>query len=48
MFTGIVTDVGRVVSVESAEAGVRAVIESAYPAEGIAIGASIEIGRAHV
>jgi len=41
MFTGIVTDVGRVVSVESAEAGVRAVIESAYPAEGIAIGASI-------
>ena len=41
MFTGIVTDVGRVVSVEPGNAGVRAVIESRYPADGIAIGASI-------
>lgn len=41
MFTGIITDVGRVVDVSPAEAGVRAVIESRYPADGIAIGASI-------
>ncbi len=37
MFTGIITDVGRVVSRD----GGRFVIACAYPAEGIAIGASI-------
>lgn len=41
MFTGIITDVGRVVDVAPADAGIRAVIESRYPADGIAIGASI-------
>lgn len=41
MFTGIVTDVGRVADVASAEAGISAAIESRYPADGIAIGASI-------
>jgi riboflavin synthase len=41
MFTGIVTDVGTVVDVAAADAGIRAVIESRYPAGGIAIGASI-------
>lgn len=41
MFTGIVSDVGRVIDVAPAEAGIRAVIESRYPADGIAIGASI-------
>ena len=37
MFTGIITDVGRV----AARDGGRFVIDCAYPAEGIAIGASI-------
>ncbi|MGX1097655.1 riboflavin synthase [Amorphus sp. MBR-141] len=41
MFTGIVTDVGRVADVTRAEAGISAAIESRYPADGIAIGASI-------
>ncbi|MDQ0316047.1 riboflavin synthase [Amorphus orientalis] len=41
MFTGIITDVGRVVDVVPAEAGIRARIASRYLAERIAIGASI-------
>lgn len=41
MFTGIITDVGRVVDVSAAETGIRARIASRYPADGIAIGASI-------
>ncbi len=40
MFTGIITDVGRVVSVE-ARGDLRARIETAYPADGIVLGASI-------
>jgi riboflavin synthase len=41
MFTGIVTDVGEVVSVTSLEAGVRLRIASSYDPETIALGASI-------
>ncbi len=40
MFTGIITDLGRVRSVDGAGM-TRLVIETAYPADGIAIGASI-------
>ncbi|MBX3597204.1 MAG: riboflavin synthase [Rhizobiaceae bacterium] len=41
MFTGIVTDVGRVLSVEPLSQGVRLRIETAYDPAGIEIGASI-------
>ena len=42
MFTGLVSDVGTVVSAEGDPSVLRRyVIESAYPADGIAIGASI-------
>jgi riboflavin synthase len=41
MFTGIVTDVGRVASVEAHETVRRLAIDSAYDPAGIAIGASI-------
>lgn len=41
MFTGIVTDVGTVASVEAHETVRRLAIDSAYDAAGIAIGASI-------
>jgi riboflavin synthase len=41
MFTGIVTDVGTVASVEPLEQGVRLRIETAYDPAGIDIGASI-------
>ena len=41
MFTGLVSDVGRVVSVEGSERLRRIVIESAYDPAGIALGASI-------
>ncbi|MEW5422456.1 riboflavin synthase [Amorphus sp. 3PC139-8] len=41
MFTGLVTDVGTVADISPIEAGQRAVIETRYPADGIALGASI-------
>jgi riboflavin synthase len=44
MFTGIITDVGEVISVERPEGGrgdLRARIATGYPVEGIALGASI-------
>lgn len=41
MFTGIITDVGEVVSVAPLEAGARLAIATAYEAAGIALGASI-------
>ena len=41
MFTGIVTDVGDVVSVTARATGVRLRVACAYPPEGIDIGASI-------
>lgn len=41
MFTGIVTDMGRIASVESIPAGLRARIVTAYEPDGIDIGASI-------
>lgn len=41
MFTGIVTDVGRVASVQPLEAGVRVRILTAYDPDTIALGASI-------
>jgi riboflavin synthase len=41
MFTGIVTDIGKVLDIERKDAGARLVIASRYPAESIAIGASI-------
>ena len=41
MFTGIITDVGRVLARESGDAGVRFRIATAFTADGIAIGASI-------
>lgn len=41
MFTGLVTDVGTVADIAPIEAGQRAVIETRYPADSIAIGASI-------
>ncbi|RIY03570.1 riboflavin synthase [Aureimonas flava] len=41
MFTGIVTDVGRIASSETLDAGRRFRIETAYEPAGIAIGASI-------
>jgi riboflavin synthase len=44
MFTGIVTDVGRVASVSGGEALKRVRIEAAYDSSGIALGASIACG----
>jgi riboflavin synthase len=44
MFTGIVTDVGRVVSVSGSEALKRVRIEASYDPAGIALGASIACG----
>jgi riboflavin synthase len=41
MFTGIVTDVGRVSGVEALEVGRQLTIETAYDMEDVAIGASI-------
>ena len=41
MFTGIVSDLGQIVSVQSIPAGQRARIATAYAPEGIEIGASI-------
>jgi len=41
MFTGIITDVGRVVARESGKAGVRFQIQTAFAPDDIAIGASI-------
>ena len=41
MFTGIVTDVGRVASTRALDQGVRLRIDTAYEPEGIDIGASI-------
>lgn len=41
MFTGIVTDVGRIASVRHLPKGVRLRVETAYDPAGIAIGASI-------
>ena len=41
MFTGIVTDIGKVLDIERKDAGARLVIACHYPAESIAIGASI-------
>ena len=41
MFTGIVTDIGRIASVTPLAEGKRLRIETAYEPEGIAIGASI-------
>ncbi|MBJ3778175.1 riboflavin synthase [Acuticoccus mangrovi] len=44
MFTGIVTDVGRIVDKIPFGDGARLAIECTYPADGIAIGASIACG----
>ena len=44
MFTGIVTDVGRVMARESGDAGVRFRIQTAFRPDDIAIGASIACG----
>jgi riboflavin synthase len=44
MFTGIVTDVGRVVSVSGGEALKRVRIQASYEPAGIALGASIACG----
>ena len=41
MFTGIVTDVGRITGIETREVGRRLTIETAYDTAGIDIGASI-------
>lgn len=41
MFTGIVTDIGKVLDLERNDAGARLVIACRYPAESVAIGASI-------
>ena len=41
MFTGIVTDVGRIAGIETREIGRRLTIETAYDTSGIDIGASI-------
>ena len=41
MFTGIITDVGEVISIAPLEAGVRLRIATGYDPETIAIGASI-------
>jgi hypothetical protein len=48
MFTGIITDVGRVRAVAEANGGRRLEIGTAYPLDEIAIGASIALsGRLH-
>lgn len=44
MFTGLISDVGEVVSVSPGAGGARVVIACGYPAEGIALGASIACG----
>ena len=44
MFTGIVTDIGRIASVQPLPEGARLRIETAYDPETIAIGASISCG----
>ncbi len=44
MFTGIVTDIGEVLTVAAREAGVRVRIATAYDPDTIAIGASIACG----
>ncbi|MDP3895911.1 MAG: riboflavin synthase [Mesorhizobium sp.] len=41
MFTGIVTDIGRIASVKPLDQGVRLRVDTAYEPSGIAIGASI-------
>ena len=41
MFTGIVTDLGRIAKVERKEGGMRATIDSSYDAANLEIGASI-------
>lgn len=41
MFTGIITDVGEVVSITPRETGVKLTIATAYDPDGIALGASI-------
>jgi riboflavin synthase len=41
MFTGIITDVGEVISIAPLEAGVRLRVATAYDSETIAIGASV-------
>lgn len=41
MFTGIVTDIGRVIRVDALEKGIRVRIETSYDLSAIAIGASI-------
>jgi riboflavin synthase len=46
MFTGIITDVGRVRAVAEANGGRRLEIGTAYPLDGIAIGASIALSGA--
>lgn len=42
MFTGLVTDIGRVTSIEDANGSRRVRVESRYPASSIQMGASIE------
>lgn len=41
MFTGIITDIGEIVTFDAAEGGVRLAIDCAYAADTIALGASI-------
>jgi riboflavin synthase len=43
MFTGIVTDLGAVISVESTEAGRRLVIEAPATAKGLSVGESVAV-----
>lgn len=44
MFTGLISDVGEVVSVTASPAGARLVVACRYPLESIALGASIACG----
>ena len=46
MFTGLVTDVGRVRDMRRGEGGARIVIETAYDVETIEMGASIAVNGA--
>lgn len=46
MFTGLVSDVGRVVDMQRSDAGARLVIETAYQTRDIAMGASIALSGA--
>ncbi len=46
MFTGLITDVGRVLEIEKDADGARVVVATAYDVDGIAMGASIALSGA--